>query len=114
MVVFCPDQLGPATLRSLVGSPDSFAYPRGAGHFVDWQDYAETVANTGVENFVSKVLAEADDHNVWLVSGFGYKSFGNRCETMINELRRTHEAQQLLAPSDVFEPMLLIRYEAPR
>ena len=59
------------------------------------------------------MLAEAGNHNVWLVSGFGYKSFGNRCETMINELGRTHQAQQLLVPSDVFEPMLLTRYEAP-
>lgn len=113
VVVFCPDQVGPATLRSIMGSPASFAYPRGDGHFVDWQDYAETIADTEVEGFVSEVLAEAGNHNVWLVSGFGYKSFGNRCETMINELGRTHQAQQLLVPSDVFEPMLLTRYEAP-
>ena len=112
VVVFCPDQVGPATLRSVVGSPASFAYPRGDGRFVDWQDYAETISNTGVDSFVAEVLAEAGDHNVWLVSGFGYQSFGNRCEAMINELARTHQAQQLLAPSDVFEPMLLTRYEA--
>ena len=112
VVVFCPDQVGPATLRSVVGSPASFAYPRGDGRFVDWQDYAETITNTGVDSFVAEVLAEAGDHNVWLVSGFGYQSFGNRCEAMINELERTHQAQQLLAPSDVFEPMLLTRYEA--
>lgn len=112
VVVFCPDQLGPATLRSISGSPASFAYPRGDGRFVDWQDYAETIANTGVEGFVSEVLAEARNHDVWLVSGFGYKGFGNRCETMINELGRTRIPQQMLAPSDVFEPMLLTRFEA--
>ncbi len=112
VVAFCPDQVGPATLRSISGSPDSFAYPRGDGRFVDWQNYAETIANTGVGGFVSEVLDESGDHNVWLVSGFGYKGFGNRCETMVNELGRTHQAQRLLAPSEVFEPMLLTRFEA--
>lgn len=111
VVVFCPDQLGPATLRSISRPPNSFAYPRGDGRFVDWQDYAETIANTQVEGFVSEVLAEAGNHSVWLVSGFGYKSFGDRCETTINELGRTRQAQRLLAPSDVFEPMLLTRFE---
>ncbi|MCY3850971.1 MAG: glycosyltransferase family 39 protein [Acidimicrobiaceae bacterium] len=114
VVVFCPDQVGPATLRSISWPADSFAYPRGDGQFVDWQDYAETIANTQVEGFASEVLAEAGDHNVWLVSGFGYKSFGNRCETMINELGRTRQAQRLLEPSDVFEPMSLTRYKAPQ
>ena len=112
VVVFCPDQVGPATLRAIVGPVVSFAYPRGDGHFVDWRDYAETIAGTSVDHFVSDVLAEAENHDVWLVSGFGYKSFGDRCEAMVNELGRNRQAHRLLAPSDVFEPMLLTRYEA--
>jgi len=112
VVVFCPDQLGPATLRGIAGRVDSFAYPRGDGRFVDWQDYADAIADTGVDSFVSKVLTRAQNHDVWLVSGFGYKNFGDRCEAMINELGRNRRAHRLLAPSAVFEPMLLTRYEA--
>ena len=112
VVAFCPDQVGPATLRALAGSPTSIAYPRGDGHFVDWQDYGEAIAGVSVDDFVSDVLAGAEGHNVWLVSGFGYKSFGNRCEAIINEFGRTHDTHQLLAPRGVFEPMLLIRYES--
>ena len=112
VVVFCPDQVGPATLRGIAGPVDSFAYPRGDGRFVDWQDYAATIADTGVDSFVSDVLSEAGNHDVWLVSGFGYKNFGDRCEAVINELGRDRRAHRLLAPSDVFEPMLLTRYEA--
>ena len=112
VLVFCPDQVGPATLRSVSGSPASFAYPRGDGRFVDWQDYSETIASTGVEGFVSEVLAEAGSHNIWLVNGFGYKGFGNRCESMVNELGRTRWAQRMLEPRGVFEPMLLTRFEA--
>lgn len=112
VVVFCPDQVGPATLRGIAGPVTSFAYPRGDGRFVDWQDYSETIADTGVDSFVSSVLTEAGDHDVWLVSGFGYKNLGDRCEAIINELGQNRRAQRLLAPSDVFEPMLLTRYEA--
>lgn len=112
VVVFCPDQVGPATLRGIAGPVTSFAYPRGDGRFVDWQDYSETIADTGVDSFVSKLLAEARNHDVWLVNGFGYKNLGDRCEAMINELGQSRRAQRLLAPSDVFEPMLLTRFEA--
>ncbi len=112
VVVFCPDQVGPATLRGIAGHVDSFAYPRGDGRLVDWQNYADTIADTAVDSFVSEVLSEAGNHDVWLVSGFGYKNFGDRCEAMINELGRNRRAHRLLAPSDVFEPMLLTRYEA--
>ena len=112
VVVFCPDQVGPATLRAIVGPVVSFAYPRGDGHFVDWRDYAETIADTSVDHFVSDVLMQAENHDVWLVSGFGYKSFGDRCDVIINELGRNRQAHRLLAPSGAFEPMLLTRYEA--
>ncbi|MCQ3807373.1 MAG: glycosyltransferase family 39 protein [Acidimicrobiaceae bacterium] len=114
VVVVCPDQLGPATLRPMDGPVTSFAYPRGDGRFVDWQDYAETIADAGVDSFVRDVLSEARGHDVWLVSGFGYKNFGDRCEAMLNELGRERRAHRLLAPRDVFEPMLLTRYEAPQ
>ncbi len=112
VVVFCPDQAGPATLRGIVDPVASFAYPRGDGRFVDWQNYADTIADTSVDRFVDDVLAEAGSHDVWLVSGFGYKSFGDRCEAMVNEFGRNRRAHRLLVPSDVFEPMLLTRYEA--
>ena len=112
VVAFCPDQVGPATLREISGPLASFAYPRGDGRFVDWQDYAETIADTAVAGFVSNLLREAQDHDVWLVSGFGYKGFGDRCEAVIDELGRDRRAQRLLAPGNVFEPMLLTRYES--
>lgn len=113
VVVYCPDQVGPATQRGIRGSPSSFAFPRGDGDFVDWQHYRETIAETSVDRFVADLVNQAEN-NIWLVSGFGYKGFDDRCQTIGNELARTHQPQQLLAPSDVFEPMLLTRFEAPQ
>lgn len=111
VVAFCPDQVGPATRRALAAELDSFAYPRGDGSLVDWQDYAGVIAATSAEEFVTRVEAAAAGNDIWLVVGLGYKSLDNRCEAIIDLLNRTHIADHRLSPSTVFEPMLLTRYE---
>jgi mannosyltransferase len=114
VVAFCPDQVGPATHHALDGSGTTLAavaYPRGDGTLIDWTDYAETIDATPPEEFLERVFDAADEHDVWLVSGLGYKSLGNRCEAIIEMLRMTHQPHQLIVPSEAFEPMLLTRYE---
>lgn len=111
VVAFCPDQLGPATHRALESDLATLAYPRGDGVLVDWQDYADVVAETSPEAFVASVVDTAAGNDIWLVAGFGYRSFGTRCEAIIDQLGRTHRADQRVAPRAVFEPMLLTRFE---
>ena len=111
IVAFCPDQIGPATNRALTSMPETVAYPRGDGTLVDWQDYADVIAATPPEDFLARVEAAAAGNDVWLVAALGYRSLGNRCEAIIESLDRTHRADHIIAPSDVFEPMLLTRYE---
>ncbi len=117
VVAFCPDQVGPATRHALdaVGTRaplDAFAYPRGDGTLVNWSDYAEVIEAAPPEDFVDRVVASAGGNDVWLVTGLGYKSLGNRCETIIEILDRTRRPDRIISPSTVFEPMLLTRYEA--
>ncbi|MEQ8840639.1 MAG: glycosyltransferase family 39 protein [Acidimicrobiales bacterium] len=111
VVAFCPDQVGPATRRALTTEVTALAYPRGEGRLIDWQDYADVIEETSPEDFLARVDAVADGHDVWLVTGLGYRSLGNRCEAIIDALNRTRRPSQLIASSDVFEPMLLTRYE---
>jgi len=110
IVAFCPDQVGPATRRALESDLVAVAYPRGDGSLIDWRDYADTIAATPPEDFLDRVDA-AGDRDVWLVTGLGYKSLGNRCEAIIESLNRTHRPHHVISPSEVFEPMLLTRYE---
>lgn len=109
LVVFCPDQLGPATHRSLEATIESIAYPRGDGRLVDWRDYADVIEATDPATFVADNLAGRQ--TIWLVAGFGYKSLGTRCEALIDALEQTHRPNHLIAPSEAFERMLLTRYE---
>lgn len=111
VVAFCPDQLGPATLRELGSDASVFAYPRGDGRFVDWRDYAEVIAARPAEDFVADVVAAADGNDIWAVIGLGYKSLGSRCEAIAQQLQQSHQPFNLVAPSEAFEPMLLTRYE---
>ncbi len=114
IVAFCPDQVGPATRRAMSAELESIAYPRGDGFLIDWQDYAEVIAELPPDEFVARIEAAAGDNDIWLVAGLGYKSLGNRCEAIIDALNRTRRADQLISPSEVFERMLLIRYEPIR
>jgi mannosyltransferase len=111
IVAFCPDQVGPATHRALQADLDAVAYPRGDGTLIDWQNYADTITATSPEAFLERMTAAAAGNQVWLVVGLGYKSLGNRCEAIIEQLSRTHRAHHLVSPSEAFEPMLLSRYE---
>jgi hypothetical protein len=63
-------------------------YPRaGDPNFVDWVDYAETIRGTPVLPFAQMLLDRVGpDNNVWLVWSVGYKSFGKRCEQMLQAL----------------------------
>ena len=110
LVVFCPDQLGPATRRGLTAAPTMLAYPRGDGHLVNWQNYLATINDTPVSDFVSRVREQAQAHDIFVVSGFAYKGFSDRCETILGELDATHHRQVLLNPRSVFEPMMLTQH----
>lgn len=110
IVAFCPDQVGPATRRALRADLEAVAYPRGDGALIDWRDYADIITATPPEDFLARI-DEVAGRDIWLVTGLGYKSLGNRCEAIIESLNQTHRPHQVISPSEVFEPMLLTRYE---
>jgi hypothetical protein len=89
-VAYCPDQLGPSVSRLLPADlgVTQLTYPRaGDPNFVDWVDYAETIRATPVLPFAQTLLDRAGpDNNVWLVWSVGYRSFGKRCEQMLQAL----------------------------
>lgn len=82
MVVYCPDQLGPAVDR-LLSVPDvtEVTFPRMIGpQRVDWVDYARTIQATNVYNFANWATSHLNPGGtLWLVWRNGYTPFGQDC-----------------------------------
>ena len=100
LVVYCPDQLGPATERSLGdASLDQYTYPELSDpRLVDWTDYAERHATSDPERFAAEVVQRTPPGaRVFVVWSDGYRSVGTRCSGVVDALARAGtEARQLL------------------
>lgn len=82
VVIFCPDQLGPAVDRLLlVPGVDELTFPRAIGpRRVNWVDYKKTIASTDVSQFAQAALARVPSgRTLWLVWRDGYPGFGGDC-----------------------------------
>ncbi|HEX6421406.1 MAG TPA: glycosyltransferase family 39 protein [Acidimicrobiales bacterium] len=111
VVVYCPDQLGPAYSREI-----SRAMPRGLVHLgyptlagpelVDWVDYEERNAAADVGAIADEVRERAGSGAIFLVWMGDYRTFGRQCEELIAALG-LH--QQLVTPDSerFYEPAAL-------
>ena len=117
LVVFCPDQLGPAGTRALAGELDAVTYPElGDPEFVDWVDYAERNAAADPAAFVETVVDRAADGDIWLVWNGEYRTLEGQCEAVATELRAARpNAGPVVADNgaDFFEHAQVIRFRAP-
>jgi hypothetical protein len=82
VVVYCPDQLGPAVDRLLtVKGLDQLTFPRAAApERVNWVDYKKVISRTDVSQFAQTALSRVPaGHTMWLVWRDGYPGFGGDC-----------------------------------
>ena len=84
MVVYCPDQLGPAVDR-LLTVPDvtELTYPRMMGpQRIDWINYAATIQNTSPAWFAQEIVSRLNPGStLWLVWRNGYRCSGPAAAT---------------------------------
>ncbi len=118
LVVYCPDQLGPAVDRLLrVRGVDQITFPRAIGpQRVDWVDYKEVIAATDVEQFAESALARlGTDHTLWLVWRDGYAGLGSACgylESWLDLLRAPGVTVVRQNGATYYEYENLTRYDA--
>jgi uncharacterized membrane protein len=87
LVVYCPDQLGPAVHRLAPAGLDEVTYPDfGSPAFVDWVDYKARLARTDPAAFARQARARAGSHTVWLVTSPGYITHRASCDTLAEGL----------------------------
>ena len=87
VVVYCPDQLGPATSRLLPGSLRQEVYPTGGSpERVDWADYAARNSGADPAAYARDLSARAGGSAIWLVFHTGYRTYEGQCEALAGTL----------------------------
>lgn len=102
VVVYCPDQLGPAGSRAVTADVHQIAYPTGGDPgLVDWVDYAERNDAADPVAFAQKVLAETPpDQAIFVVWNGEYKTFEGDCEALVNTIGAARSGGQELVRAD--------------
>lgn len=115
VVGICPDQLGPATARLLSSTKSLglYAFPNlQPPELIDWTDYALRNSRSNPEKYARALLARAGKNDVWFVWAGGYRTFGIKCERVVNELARLRGNREIVlkAKPSFYERMGLDRY----
>ncbi|MEJ6511445.1 MAG: glycosyltransferase family 39 protein [Actinomycetota bacterium] len=118
IVVFCPDQLGPAGVRVMPSDLMFISYPSyDDGRFVDWVDYADRNRSSDPAAFASRVLADAGpSHAIYVVWSDSYKTLEGKCSGLIEALSASRQPQQLVGADGerYFEHASLTRFAPPK
>ncbi len=104
LVVYCPDQLGPAGSRAVTADVEQVVYPtfEPAG-LVDWVDYADRNDEQDPVAFGQRVLEEAPpDRGIFVVWNGEYKTFDGDCEAMLNTIGAVRPGQELVSDESRF------------
>jgi mannosyltransferase len=104
LVVYCPDQLGPAGSRVVTADVQQVTYPTfGDPAFVDWVDYKERNDAADPVAFAQQVLAEAPpSRGIFVVWSSDYKTFEGDCEALVNTIGAARPGQEVVTKSSRF------------
>jgi mannosyltransferase len=116
LVVYCPDQVGPAVHRLAPTGLDQVVYPSFAGpERIDWVDYKKRLAAADPNAFARAALARAGDHTLWYVSAPGYITHVGTCEALSNALAEARaRIQKTESDPVIFEKPALQMFPARR
>jgi hypothetical protein len=116
LVVFCPDQLGPAGSRAVTADVEEIAYPTfGDPSLVDWVNYKKRNDAQDPVAFAQHVLAEAGpNRGIFVMWSGSYKTFEGDCEALVNSIGAARPGQELVSQdSAFFEKAFVNWYPAP-
>lgn len=114
VVAICPDQLGPATLRSLPETIEAVGLPAlDRPDRIDWRDYAERNEAADPAAAVEAILERAEGGSVWFVINTHYRTYEGYCEAVQSGLQAARPASGIVVPDrggEVFEGGTLVRF----
>ena len=117
IVVFCPDQLGPAGSRVMPSGLKLVSYPTyDDGRFVDWVDYAQRNDASDPDAFAARLLTEAGStRSIFLVWNDSYRTFEGKCGGLVDALAAARPPEQVIIDDGerYFENAALYVFAAP-
>lgn len=100
VVLYCPDQVGPAVHRLAPRGLDEVTYPRLLRPgLVDWVDYKNILSRHPPADVAQEVLARAGSHTIWYVSAPGYLTHLRSCDAISEALSKSRPLVLRLLPS---------------
>jgi mannosyltransferase len=114
LVVFCPDQLGPAVHRLAPDAGTQVVYPTfGSSAMVDWVDYAKRNENADPIAFARDALRRAAGHTIWLVYDVGYPTLAGGCSSLVTSFTIARGRPVVaLSPHSAFEKDTVAEFPA--
>jgi hypothetical protein len=98
VVLYCPDQLGPAASRLITVPVQQLTFPRLDGpQRINWVDYRKTIHAANVEQFAQQILRLAAGHDIWFVQNPNYAGMERKCTTLMNWLSANRNSQLWVA-----------------
>ncbi|HEU5033524.1 MAG TPA: glycosyltransferase family 39 protein [Mycobacteriales bacterium] len=114
LVVFCPDQLGPAVHRLAPDAGTQVVYPTfGSAAMVDWVDYEKRNKSADPIAFARQALQRASGRPIWLVYRTGYPTLAGACTSLVTSFTVARgRPEDELAPHGAFEKYTVARFPA--
>lgn len=112
LIVYCPDQLGPAVSRLLPAEADQVTYPLLTGpELINWVDYAERNARASAPA-IGAQLSERTTGAIFVVWAEDYRTYSQQCEELNATLRNLRGGGNTLLrrDSDFGESQRVDRY----
>lgn len=100
LVVYCPDQLGPAGAREMPDQLDQVVFPDFRGpERLEWVDYVERFAAVDPAAFAAEADARAGaSRGIFVVWNGDYRGTEGKCEGLIAALSASRAGAQVLVP----------------
>ena len=115
VIVYCPDQLGPAVHRLISEPVAEVVYPTLAGpERIDWVDYADrnAAANPAA---IARTISDSYAGRIWLVTAQNYRTFDRQCEQLSWYLDRLRGARTDVQHTDgaFYEQQGIVLFPTP-
>jgi mannosyltransferase len=118
VVVYCPDQIGPATTRLIhesIGLRQMTFPSAGSPRFVNWTDYAKRNNAADPQQFARAIQAKARAATIWYVWSPSYLTYGRKCEALLTDLAVGRAPGRTLVPiRGNIEHIALVEYAPAR